>query len=199
MPCYAKNTEKENDRTGYNYFYGPMYSMAEFFKTSVENLEKSDPLSVPSRNKKKNKTGSKKGTALTFDYSENKDSDKEQKDKNFFQFHGNSPMQEHLVPIAFGELLPKDNMSVLRNDVRNTSRHIKILIDCCASASTIHDLFVCTNEFNNKKTSTKEWSTMAGSFLPSSKAEIKIKLRKLNATIHIFTPFHVTSQKSFTI
>ena len=37
---------------------------------------------------------------------------------------------------------------------------------------------------------------MAGSFLTSNKAEVKIKLPKLNVTTHIFALFHLTSQKS---
>ena len=37
---------------------------------------------------------------------------------------------------------------------------------------------------------------MAGSFLTSWEAEVKIKLPELNFTAHIFAPFHVTSQKS---
>ena len=36
---------------GYNYLDGPIHTMAEFFKTRIENLEKSIPPSVPSRNK----------------------------------------------------------------------------------------------------------------------------------------------------
>ena len=37
---------------------------------------------------------------------------------------------------------------------------------------------------------------MAGSFSTLCKAEVKIKLPKLNFTAHIFAPFHITSQKS---
>ena len=45
---------------GYNYLDNPIYSMVEFFETRIENLEKSIPPSVPSRNnKKKGKKGSK--------------------------------------------------------------------------------------------------------------------------------------------
>ena len=37
---------------------------------------------------------------------------------------------------------------------------------------------------------------MAGSFLTSCEAEVKIKLPELNFTAPIFVPFHVTCQKS---
>ena len=48
-------------KQGYNYLDGPIHSMAEFFETRIENLEKSIPPSVPSRNrKKKSKKASKK-------------------------------------------------------------------------------------------------------------------------------------------
>ena len=59
---------------GHNYLDGPIHSMAEFFETRIENLEKSIPLSVPSRNKKKFKEGSKKRKSATFGDSEDEDS-----------------------------------------------------------------------------------------------------------------------------
>ena len=65
-----------------------------------------------------------------------------------------------------------------------------------ASASIIHDSFVRNNKFNTKKISMSKWPSIAGSFLTSCKAEIKIELLILNFTAHIFVPFHVTSQKS---
>ena len=86
--------------------------------------------------------------------------------------------------------------SVLCNVDRSTSRYVKILIDSGASASIINDLFVHPNKFNTRKTFVNKWSTMAESFLTSSKAEVKIKLPELNFTAHIFAPFHVTGQKS---
>ena len=87
-------------------------------------------------------------------------------------------------------------MSVLQNDEHNSSSYVKILMDSGASASIIHDLFVCTNKFNTGTTSANKWSTMAGSFLTCYEAEVKLKLPELNFTTHIFAPFHVTSQKS---
>ena len=60
-------------------------------------------------------------------------------------------------------------------------------MDCIASASIIHNLFVRTNKFNTRKTPANKWSMC--------EAEVKIKLPELN-TAHIFGPFHVTSQKS---
>ena len=41
--------------------------MAEFFETRTENLEKSIPPTVPLRNNKKSKKGSKKRKSVTFD------------------------------------------------------------------------------------------------------------------------------------
>ena len=59
-----------------------------------------------------------------------------------------SSTQEDLVPFTFGELIPKDQ--IRKNESKNmgTSRYIKILMDCGASASVIHDSFVRTNKFN---------------------------------------------------
>ena len=87
-------------------------------------------------------------------------------------------------------------MNVLQNDVQNTSRCVKILIDSGASASIIHDSFVRKNEFTTRKTSANKWSTTTESFLTLCEAEVKTKLPELNFTAHIFAPFHVTSQKS---
>ena len=52
--------EKKMVEQGYNYLDGRINSMAEFFETRIENLEKSIPPNVPPRNKKKSKKGSKK-------------------------------------------------------------------------------------------------------------------------------------------
>ena len=57
--------------------------MAEFFKTRIENQEKLIPISVPSRNRKKSKKGSKIRKGVTFDDSKDEDSEEEQKGKNF--------------------------------------------------------------------------------------------------------------------
>ena len=43
---------------GYNYLDGPIHYMVEFFERRIENLEKSIPPSVFSRNNKKSKIGS---------------------------------------------------------------------------------------------------------------------------------------------
>ena len=51
---------------GYNYLDCPIDSMAKFFETRIENLEKSIPPSVPSRNNKKSKKGIKKRKSVTF-------------------------------------------------------------------------------------------------------------------------------------
>ena len=62
--------------------------MVEFFQTRIENLEKSIPPSVPSRNRKSNKKGSKKRKSVTFGYSEDKDSEEEPQGIKFCQYHG---------------------------------------------------------------------------------------------------------------
>ena len=82
--------KKENGRTRsqYNYLDASIHSMAEFFKTRIENLKKSIPLSFPSRNSKKPKKGSKKRKAVTFNDSEDKDSDQGHTGKKFCQYHG---------------------------------------------------------------------------------------------------------------
>ena len=60
---------------GYNYLDVSFHSMAEVFKTRIENLEISIPPSVPSRNNKKIERGNKKRKTVTFEDSEDKDSD----------------------------------------------------------------------------------------------------------------------------
>ena len=46
---------------GYSYLDGPIHSMREYFGTIIENLKKSIPPNVPSRNNKNSKKGYKKG------------------------------------------------------------------------------------------------------------------------------------------
>ena len=58
---------------GYNYLGNPIHSMPEFFETTIKNLEKSIPPSIPSRNKRKSKKVPKKRNAVTFDNSQEKD------------------------------------------------------------------------------------------------------------------------------
>ena len=61
---------------------------------------------------------------------------------------------DDLVPITFSAFIPKDkirktaseNMSILQNDVRSTSRYVKIQMDSNASASIIHNSFEHTNK-----------------------------------------------------
>ena len=86
---------------------------------------------------------------------------------------------DDLVPITFSAFIPKDkirktaseNMSILQNDVRSTSRYVKILIDSVTSALIIHDSFVQKNNLYNRKTSVNKWSAMAGLFSTSYKAK----------------------------
>ena len=56
--------------------------MSEFFELRIENLEKSIPPCVPSRNRKKSKKGSKKRKGVTFEESKDKDSEEGNKGKN---------------------------------------------------------------------------------------------------------------------
>ena len=51
---------------------GPIHSMAEIFKTQIENLEQFIPPSVLSRNNRKSEKGSMKSKAVTFGDSEDK-------------------------------------------------------------------------------------------------------------------------------
>ena len=69
--------KKKMVEQGYSSLDGPIHSIAEFFERRIESLEKSIPPSVPSRNSKINKNGSKKIKAITFDDSEDKDSEVE--------------------------------------------------------------------------------------------------------------------------
>ena len=64
---------------GYNYLDGPIHAMAEFFETRIENLEKLIPLSLPSRNKKQSKKGSKIRKGVIYDNSEDSESEEEHK------------------------------------------------------------------------------------------------------------------------
>ena len=81
MPNMWENKMAEQ---GYNYLDSPIHSMAEFFETGIENLEKKIPLSVTSKNKKKSKKGSKKRKSVTFGDAENENSEDEH---NFCQYH----------------------------------------------------------------------------------------------------------------
>ena len=69
-------------------------------------------------------------------------------------------------------------------------------MDSGASASIIHDSFVHMNTLKTRNTSANKWFTMAGSFSTSSEAEVEIKLPESYFMPHIFTPFHISSQKS---
>ena len=87
---------------GYNYLDGPIYSMVEFFKTRIENLENSIPPSVPSRNRKKNKKDSNKYKAVTFDNADDEDLYEGHKGKKFCKFHG---ICGHTTEIALRSML----------------------------------------------------------------------------------------------
>ena len=74
---------------GHNYLDGSIHSMVEFFKTRIENLDKSMPPCVPLKNnKKKSKKGSKKKKAVTFNNYEDEDSNQGHSAMKFCQYHG---------------------------------------------------------------------------------------------------------------
>ena len=79
--------KKKMVERGYNYLDDPIHSMAVFFETRIENLEKSIPPSDPSRNKKKSKKGSNQRQLVTFDNSKDEDSDEGHSEKKFCQYH----------------------------------------------------------------------------------------------------------------
>ena len=64
-----------------------------------------------------------------------------------------SPTQEDLVCIIFNEFISEhkiceqdsENISILQDDAQITSRYVKIIMDCDASASIIHNSFVRTD------------------------------------------------------
>ena len=68
---------------GYNYLDVPIHSMVEFFEMRIENLDKSIPPSVLSRNNRKSKKWSKKRKSLTFEDSEDENSEDDHKDIKF--------------------------------------------------------------------------------------------------------------------
>ena len=84
MPNTWKNKIVEQ---GYNFLDGPIHSIVIFFGTRIEKFEKSIPPNVPSRNRKKKKKGTKKRKLVSFDDSDDKDSDEEQGIK-FRKYHG---------------------------------------------------------------------------------------------------------------
>ena len=64
--------KKKMVEQGYNYLDGPIHSMAEIIEIRIE---KSIPPNVPSRNNRKSKNGSKRRKLVTFDDSDDEDSD----------------------------------------------------------------------------------------------------------------------------
>ena len=80
--------EKKMIEQGYNYFYGPIHSMAEFFNTRIENLDKSIPPSVPSRNRKKSKKVSNKRNGVVVPWFQRWRLRGGTKGKKFCQYHG---------------------------------------------------------------------------------------------------------------
>ena len=90
-------------------------------------------------------------------------------------------------------------MSPEQNGVRRRNMYVKILMDSCASASMIRESYVSKNNLITRKTSANQWSTMAGSFSTSDKAEITLKMPELIVKTHISAPFHVTTKKNYNV
>ena len=68
-------------------------------------------------------------------------------------------------------------MSVSQNEVRSTSKYVKILMDSGANVSIIHDSFVRKNKYDTKKTSANKWTTMAGFFWRHAKMKLKFNFQ----------------------
>ena len=84
----------------YNYLDGPIHSMAEFFETRIENLEKSIPPSVTSRNNRKSMKDSKKRKLVTFDDSDDDDSDQGYSKKSFVSTTARADIPRINVPLS---------------------------------------------------------------------------------------------------
>ena len=61
--------------------------MTEYFETRIENLEKSITSIIQSRNNSKIKKGSKERKLVSFDDSDDRNSDEGHSGKRFYQFH----------------------------------------------------------------------------------------------------------------
>ena len=79
--------KKKMVEQGYNYLDGSIHSMVELLETRIENLEKSIPPKVPSRNRKTKKKHKEK-KATTSVNSKEEDSDKDKKGEKFCKYHG---------------------------------------------------------------------------------------------------------------
>ena len=86
-------------------------------------------------------------------------------------------------------------MSPKQNGIRLKNTYVKILTNSGASALIIHESYVNRKNFITRKNSTDKWSTLAGSFSTLCKAEITLKMAKLNVTAHISASFHVITKK----
>ena len=64
---------------GHNYLDRPVQAMSDFYETRIENLENSIPPSVPPRTKNKDKKWPRKRKGLTFNNTEDEDSDQDEK------------------------------------------------------------------------------------------------------------------------
>ena len=83
-----------------------------------------------------------------------------------------------------------------QNGIRCRNANVTILMDSGASALIIQESYVSKNNIITSKLSANKWSTMAGSFSTSRKAEITLKIPELNVTARTSAPFHMTTKKS---
>ena len=88
-----------------------------------------------------------------------------------------------------------EKVSPKQNRLRRRNTYVEFSMDMGSSALIIHKYFVNKNNFITRKISTNQWSTMAGSISKAHEAKIKLILLELNAMVHFFAPFHVTTPK----
>ena len=80
--------KKEIVEQGYNYFDGLIHSMVEFFKTRIENLENIIPTKCSLKKQQEKQERIQEKKVVTFDDSDDEDSDEGYSGKKFCQYHG---------------------------------------------------------------------------------------------------------------
>ena len=88
MQCQICGKRKWYNRVTTTSLDGPIQSMAEFFDTLIETLEKSIPPCVSLRNSRRNKKPPKKRETVTIDNEQDEVSKEEEKSKKFCKCHG---------------------------------------------------------------------------------------------------------------
>ena len=104
-----------------------------------------------------------------------------------------------LAPIVF-DLIQNTKENKTKTTAINTRKirsneTVKILLDSGASASIVNHSYVHKNNFSTKST-TQQWSTMAGTFNTCRVASVNLILPELNSTAEIKINCHVSKQKS---